>query len=201
MASSAFAGPPLEPDDPDTPGAGRWEINVSSQLEKRRDVWEWTPLLDINYGAGERVQLKLKPRYAILDEPGVDARSGPGNIQLGIKWRFLDESSNGVAMSVYPQVDVNPPGDSDRRGLVDVGADFILPAQIARSFGRTRLYGEIGAFGASTVATGGFTASLSNTRSTVRCAAPPKFAAAAKALSPKASCSSTSASKSASPIT
>lgn len=67
-------GPPLETDDPDTPGAGRWEINAATTLEKRRDVWEWTPLLDINYGIGERVQLKLKlkPRFAILDEP--DAR-------------------------------------------------------------------------------------------------------------------------------
>src|SRR5215218_637850 len=86
-----LAGPPLETDDPDTPGRNNWEINVSTEMEKRSEVWEWTPLLDINYGVGERIQLKLKPRYAVFDEPGESARSGPGNIQLGVKWRFLDE--------------------------------------------------------------------------------------------------------------
>jgi hypothetical protein len=40
-------------------------------------------LLDINYGVGERVQLKLKPRLVILDEPGQAAEAGAGNIQLG----------------------------------------------------------------------------------------------------------------------
>lgn len=143
-AVSLVAGPPLETDDPDTPGPGRWEINAATTLEKRRELWEWTPLLDINYGVGERIQLKLKPRFAILDEPGTEERSGPGNIQLGVKWRSLDEKPNGVAVSIYPQLDVNPPRDSERRGLVDDGADFILPAQFARSFGNTRIYGEVG---------------------------------------------------------
>lgn len=138
------AGPPLETDDPDTPGPGRWEINLATEMERRADVWEWTPLLDINYGVGERVQLKIKPRYAVLDEPDARARSGAGNIQFGVKWRFLDEQPHRFAMSIYPQMDVNPPGRSDRRGLVDAGADFILPVQIARNFGKTRIYGEAG---------------------------------------------------------
>src|SRR5688572_20178339 len=137
-----LAGPPLETDDPDTPGAGRWEINISTQMEKRRDVWEWTPLLDINYGVGARIQLKVKPRYAVHDESGERTRSGPGNIQLGMKWRFLDEQPHRFAMSIYPQLDVDPPGNSERRGLVDGGTEFTLPVQIARTFGRTRFYGE-----------------------------------------------------------
>jgi hypothetical protein len=139
----AFGGPPLQTDDPDTPGPGNWEINVATELEKSRDEWAWTPLLDINYGAGERVQLKVKPRYAIRDEPDRPERSGAGNIQFGVKWRFLD-MPDGLAISIYPQVDVNPPGRSIRRGLVDDGADFILPVQVAHNFGNTRLYGEVG---------------------------------------------------------
>jgi hypothetical protein len=139
-----LAGPPLETDDPDTPGPGRWEVNVSSTLEKRRDTREWTPLLDLNYGVGERVQLKLKPRYVVLDEPRLSERAGLGNIQAGVKWRFLDEKRHSFAMSIYPQVDLNPPGNSDARGLVEEGADFLLPMQVAKSFGQMRLYGEVG---------------------------------------------------------
>jgi hypothetical protein len=139
-AIGSFAGPPLEFDDPDTPGAGHWELNFASTMEKRADTWEFNPQLDLNYGWGERVQLKLKPRMVVLDAPGEDARSGAGNIQCGVKWRFLDEDKDGVAMSVYPQADFNPPGRSVGRGLVDDGHELFLPFQIARTFGRARLY-------------------------------------------------------------
>ena len=137
---SSFAGPPLEFDDPDTPGAGNWEINLASTMEKRASLWEFKPQLDLNYGWGERVQLKLKPRLVVLDAPGEGARAGAGNIQFGVKWRFLDEDKHGVAMSVYPQVDFNPPGHSVERGLVHDGHDLFVPLQIARTLGRTRLY-------------------------------------------------------------
>jgi len=143
-AATGLAGPPLEFDDPDTPGAGNWEINFASTMEKRASLWEFKPLLDLNYGWGERVQLKLKPRLVVLDPPGEGARAGAGNIQFGVKWRFLDEDDHGVAMSFYPQADFNPPGGSIERGLVDDGHDLFLPFQIARTFGRTRLYADGG---------------------------------------------------------
>ncbi|MGH8611268.1 MAG: transporter [Gammaproteobacteria bacterium] len=143
LGASAVAGPPLETDDPDTPGPNNWEINVSSMLETRRDSWEFIPLVDVNYGVGGRIQLKLKPRAVVLDDPR-GARAGAGNLQLGVKWRFLDQASHGVSMSVYPQADFNPPGHSVKRGLVDDGHEFILPVQVLRAVGHTRVYAEAG---------------------------------------------------------
>ncbi|MCI0748538.1 MAG: hypothetical protein L0Y58_24280 [Verrucomicrobia subdivision 3 bacterium] len=143
-AGKGMAGPPLEFDDPDTPGAGHWEINFASTMEKRASLWEFKPLLDLNYGWGERVQLKLKPRFVVLDPPGEGSRAGAGNIQFGVKWRFFDEAKHGIAISVYPQADFNPPGRSIERGLVDNGHDLFLPLQIARTFGRARLYADSG---------------------------------------------------------
>jgi hypothetical protein len=48
-------------DDPDTPGSGNWEINVGyieerNKLERLRSV----PHVDVNYGLGERIQLKYE---------------------------------------------------------------------------------------------------------------------------------------------
>lgn len=140
----AFAGPPLETDDPDTPGPKRWEINFASPFATRDDAWLFQPLLDINYGVGERVQLKLKPRLVVLDEPGQAAEAGAGNIQLGVKWRFLDQARAGVSVSVYPQADFNPPGDSVNRGLVSEGSQFYLPFQVQRTFDHTKVYAEAG---------------------------------------------------------
>jgi hypothetical protein len=44
---SVDAGPPLITDDPDTPGDGRWEINLPITLEQSRDQRTFeAPLLD-----------------------------------------------------------------------------------------------------------------------------------------------------------
>ena len=61
-----------------------------------------------------------------------------------MKWRFLDEDAHGIAVSMYPQLEMNPPGNSARRGLVERGAEFVLPVEIAHTFGKTLLYGEVG---------------------------------------------------------
>jgi hypothetical protein len=144
LAFATLAGPPLETDDPDTPGPNNWEINLASPFATRDGTWLLQPLLDINYGVGERVQLKLKPRAVVLDQPGGDVEAGAGNIQLGMKWRFLDQERHGLSLSVYPQADLNPPGDSVNRGLVSEGYQFLLPFQAQRSFGRTKVYAEAG---------------------------------------------------------
>src|SRR5881296_2238700 len=53
----AQGGPPLITDDPDTPGPGYWEINLSAITEKsHRERRVEGPLADINYGVGHRIQ-------------------------------------------------------------------------------------------------------------------------------------------------
>jgi hypothetical protein len=142
-AGFALAGPPLETDDPDTPGPGNWEINVAATHEKR-GIREFKPVLDLNYGVGNTLQLKLKPRLVILDEPSREARLAAGNIQFGVKWRFANEDEHGVALSTYPQLDLNPPGRSVARDLVDDGTEFFLPVELAWTLGRTRIFAEAG---------------------------------------------------------
>lgn len=57
----AQAGPPLLTDDPDTPGNRHWEINVAWTLsQKETDRLFGIPLIDINYGLGQRLQLRPK---------------------------------------------------------------------------------------------------------------------------------------------
>src|SRR5947207_15936525 len=61
--SNAFAqgGPPMITDDPDTPGPGFWEINVSAARDASREERRIErPRVDVNYGAGERIQLKFE---------------------------------------------------------------------------------------------------------------------------------------------
>jgi hypothetical protein len=137
FATSAWsgAGPPLVTDDPGTLGDGNWEINIASTHERRagEDLTE-LPLIDINYGVGERLQLKYEAAWLVLHEKGEGQRSGLSNSEIGVKWRFFDAGDGGLSISTYPQVEFNNPGSaSDHRGLAEHGTTWILPVQLQQT--------------------------------------------------------------------
>jgi len=141
----AQGGPPLLTDDPGTPGDGQWEINVAFTLEEVQGerLFE-APLLDLNYGYGDRIQLKFEIPWLILDEDGRPTKSGLGNSLFGVKWRFRDEDEDGVSISIYPQFEFNNPTSSDERGLVEEGMELLLPVQLEKSLGPISMNGEVG---------------------------------------------------------
>lgn len=141
----AFAGPPLLTDDTGTPGDKHWEINIAYTLDKRHTTaTHETPILDLNYGVGDNIQLKYEVPWLVEHESGVGTKSGLGNSVFGVKWRFLDEKTSGVAMSVYPQFEFNNPTSSVDRGIVDDGTDLRLPVQATKKFGPVWINGEVG---------------------------------------------------------
>src|SRR5207244_4178488 len=126
----AQGGPPLITDDPGTPGSGKWEIQFSFAHERTEHERSYdAPLLDVNYGWGERIQLKCEVAYLTIDTDDERAHSGLGNSLAGLKLRFLDEDRAGFAMSFYPQVEFNNPTKSVRRGLVESGTNVLLPVE------------------------------------------------------------------------
>jgi hypothetical protein len=132
---AAQGGPPMITDDPGTPGDGHWEINVALTTEHRpgERVTEM-PLLDLNYGVGERIQLKYEAAWLrVADGP---AREGLSNSLVGVKWRFYDAGEKQWSVSTYPQIEFNNPGShSDDRGLADHGTGLILPLEVMKDFG------------------------------------------------------------------
>ena len=135
----AFAqgGPPLLTDDPGTPGNRNWEINTAAQFAfSHQEHAILAPGIDINYGLGDRIQLKYQAGY-VWDRDGTARyRAGMGNSLLGVKWRFYQEHrEGGLNISTYPQLDLNNPDHSYARGLVELGPRFLLPLEVTRSFG------------------------------------------------------------------
>jgi hypothetical protein len=131
----AQGGPPMITDDPGTPGNTHWEINLAALIERTASARiEQLPLLDLNYGVGDRVQLKYEVPW-VLEEDNGDLFSGLGNSLLGIKWRFYDAGAAGWQVSTYPQLQVNNPGvSSPRRGLAEPGTSWLLPLEFAHSY-------------------------------------------------------------------
>jgi hypothetical protein len=141
----AQGGPPLLTDDPDTPGPGYWEINVSAFLETTRRERSWeTPRLDLNYGVGRRIQLKLEAPWLGAREVGSAVRTGPGDVATGVKWRFLGQEGKTLAWSVYPQVEFNADHASVAKGLVEGGGQVLLPTEITLELAHVEINGEIG---------------------------------------------------------
>jgi len=136
---SAFGqgGPPLLTDDPGTPGNRNWEINTAASLlftHQERDIL--APGIDINYGWGDRIQLKYQAAYLWNRDGTARYRGGVSNSLMGVKWRFYQEHrEGGWNISTYPQLDMNNPDHSYARGLVELGPRFLLPVEVTRSVG------------------------------------------------------------------
>jgi hypothetical protein len=138
-------GPPLLTDDPDTPGPGFWEINLATVIERalsERRIEQ--PLADINYGVGERLQLKFEIPWLRVREGGKLVGTGPGNAQYGVKWRFLGEETKRVAWSIYPQLEVNSSKSMTEKELVTEGTQFFLPTEFTVRIRGVEINGEVG---------------------------------------------------------
>jgi hypothetical protein len=154
-AASAQGGPPFRTDDPETPGNRQWEINLGFIGEREvRDGSYATPNIDINYGLGDRIQLKFELPLNIQEWRGDPSyvAAGLGNSLIGVKWRFYQHGEPGkvppgkisFAMSTYPQLILNNPTRSVTRGIADYGPQFLLPVEANAKFGPIQIVGEVG---------------------------------------------------------
>lgn len=143
-AARAQGGPPMITDDPGTPGAGDWEINIAVSLQRRPGAYAaQLPLVDLNYGLGDSLQLKYETAFQLTEVEGKGSGRLLGNSNFGVKWRFLDQERAGVSVSVYPQFIFNP---VTRRevGLVEREPILFLPVEVGREWGRLRAAVEFG---------------------------------------------------------
>ncbi len=145
VSQCAFAGPPMVTDDSGTPGPGKWEINTGFTVEKRRDETTYQiPALDLNYGVGEHIQLNYVVSWIAFHTPVDGTKNGLSNSEVAVKWRFLDEDRQGIAMSVYPRFIFNNPTSSADRGIVDRESIFRLPVQMEKKIGIITINPEVG---------------------------------------------------------
>ena len=132
-------------EDTDTPGAGRWEINVAISGEHTASSRSYAvPESDINYGWGDNTQLVAAVPRIMLREPGVDPRAGLGSATLGLKWRFYEDAPSGFALALFPTYGWSLSSRSVRDGLADPGRSIALPLLAGVRRGDTALFAEAG---------------------------------------------------------
>jgi hypothetical protein len=138
---AAQGGPPMLTDDPGTPGNRHLEVNLAltSEVQGRERSFE-APLVDVNYGIGERLQLKVEAPLVFQRSPGGN-RTATGDVGVGVKWRFLDQGRHGspVDVSTYPQVSSLAALDDGHRPT-----ELLLPVQVAWHRGAFGINGDAG---------------------------------------------------------
>ena len=142
-ALQAQGGPPLMTDDPGTPGPGRVELNISLEGERDPDgsVYD-APRLDLNVGVGARLQLKLEAPWRVATAVAEPARSGFGNVGLGLKWRFAELRT--VALSTYPQLTLGGSESASDKGVAEAETALLMPIEVAWDAGPVSLNADLG---------------------------------------------------------
>lgn len=133
-------------DDPGTPGDKHWEINVAwTEQEMPGSTLIGIPLLDANYGVGDRIELNYQASWNVLQAPGADTHSGLSDTQLAVKWRFYDSGEGGLQVSVFPRLSFLDPGSgSDRRGTAESASTYFLPVEVEKDFKDISVNAELG---------------------------------------------------------
>src|SRR4051794_7414679 len=87
----AQAGIPFVTDDPGTPEAGHYEMNLATQYTHRRGEDSGVlPSFELNYGATDNLQLHFLAGLAFDRQSPGGARFGSGDVELGVKYRFIE---------------------------------------------------------------------------------------------------------------
>lgn len=101
----------------------------------------WAPNLQVNYDPTSRLELHFMAPYAFDHLSGGPTHFGIGDVEIGARYRFIDENLQGwePAVAVYPLIDF-PSGDA-RKNLGTGSTHAFLPLWLAKSFGDWTPYG------------------------------------------------------------
>ena len=137
---AALAGPPFLTDDPEPVEYRHWEVYLASQYMHDRDATSATaPHVEINYGLVPNVQIHLIAPMMSVRPKGDASHYGYGDTEIGIKYRFIQETDTQPMAGVFPLIEV-PTGDKSR-GLGNGTAQLFLPLWLQKSLGPWTTYG------------------------------------------------------------
>jgi hypothetical protein len=142
VSSSARAGPPYLSDDPEPTDVGHWEIyNFATGLGGPAGL-AGEAGFDINYGAAKDWQLTAVLPLAFGAPDAFSAtglRSGPGDVELAIKYKFLHQSDAGWTpdLAFFPRL-FAPTAD---RALGTGRLGLLLPIWAEKDLGPWSVFG------------------------------------------------------------
>jgi hypothetical protein len=153
LADFAYAGPPFVTDDPEPVEYQHWEFYIASIQSKTGGDWSGTaPHLELNYGVVPNLQLHVIAPLAYDSPPDASSHYGVGDLELGAKYRFIDETNWWPQVGIFPLVEL--PVGSARENLGNRHAQAFFPLWLQKSWGNWTAYGG-GGYGLNSVSGNG----------------------------------------------
>jgi len=143
IAASAEAGPPYDTDDPEPVEFKHWEVYCSSRPVHDNDGWSGTaPHFEVNYGALPELQLHVIAPLAFNAPNNSSTNYGISDAEVGVKYRFMKETSTLPQIGIFPLVDM--PTGNQSKGLGSGNTQVFIPVWLQKSFGKWTTYGGTG---------------------------------------------------------
>jgi hypothetical protein len=136
-ASPALAGPPYQTDDPEPTDLHHWEIYNFIDVDGRHSEIDGVAGVDLNYGGAKDLQLTATLPVAFSHAPGTAWRGGRGDLELGAKYRFVNDDKAGWQAAIFPRI-ILPTSAKDLGGT---RARVLLPLWVQKDWGKTSLFG------------------------------------------------------------
>ncbi|MGA2605005.1 MAG: hypothetical protein ABSG14_12325 [Verrucomicrobiia bacterium] len=140
LVGNTYGGPPFVTDDPEPVDYQHWEFYIASQDSEITGDWSGTgPHFELNYGVISNVQLHLIAPLAYDVPPAGSAHYGYGDTELGVKFRFIQETDRMPQVGVFPLLEV--PTGSAKDNLGTGHLQGFVPVWLQKSWGSWTAYG------------------------------------------------------------
>jgi hypothetical protein len=141
-AGPLLAGPPFVTDDPGSPEANHFEINLAAQYTRFQGGSDAAvPSLEVIYGVTNTLQISILTALAMAHVDGVGTNFGPGDVELAVKYRFIESDDWGWRPSVAIEPTIMLPGGSQARGLGSGQIQGFLPIWLSKDFNQWTVFG------------------------------------------------------------
>jgi hypothetical protein len=141
-AFPALAGPPFVTDDANTPDANHFEINLAAQYTKFQGGSVGAmPSLEVNYGVTDKLQIAILTPLTMAQADGSGTNIGLGDVELGVKYRFIDSDDSGWRPGIAFAPSIVMPSGSEARGLGSGQIQAFLPIWLSKEFAQWTVFG------------------------------------------------------------
>jgi len=140
LPAPALAGPPYVTDDPEPVKYQHWEFYLATQHEVTGDGAAGTlPHVELNYGALPNLQLHIIAPLAYARPSDGGTNYGPGDLELGAKFRFVQESGDMPMVGTFPMLEI--PAGNESKGLGSGHLHGLIHLWLQKSSGPWTSYG------------------------------------------------------------
>jgi hypothetical protein len=140
LGAALRAGPPFLTDDPEPVDLNHWEFYIFGQGDHSAEYDAISgPAVEFNYGIAPNTQLHLIAPVASFANAGSGWATGYGDTEIGIKFRFVDETETLPQVGVFPLAELDT-GDASR-GLGNGRTWYRLPLWLQKGWGPWTSYG------------------------------------------------------------